>query len=205
MIQKLGPALLGAVIGILLFWGMTKLVRSPEGPPPELRAVHVALPAPTPVEEASASAQRDPQTDQPPSAVLQTAGIRGQEAPSTGIRGTELRDEVVGTMVERPGGVDQPALEQPCVDRELAPRVLIAPDYPVVARRDGVEGQVEVEFTVEADGSVSAATVVSASQGQVFDTAALAAVQRWRFMPRTVACEPVAARVRQVLEFRLDE
>jgi len=199
MFQKLGPALFGAVIGALVFWGMQKMVQPPPGAPPELRPAHVEIAAPTPVDEPRSTAENDPAagtTD----AVL-TAGIRGQEAEDTGIRGVEA----MGSMVAPPAGGAPAEPAAACVDRELAPKLLVAPDYPLVARRDGVEGQVEVEFTVDADGQVSGVTVVSATQGETFSAAALAAVHRWRFAPRTVGCEPVAARVRQALEFQLDD
>jgi protein TonB len=210
MMNKLGPALIGAVIGMLLFWGMTKLVREPAPVGPELRPVSIELPALMPVDApppAPAVAPDKPEALARPEDGLQTAGIRGTDSSelTAGIRGVET--EMVGTMVDR-GGVPGDGPDKPqvggCVDREVLPKVLVAPDYPLAARRDGVEGAVEVEFTIGADGRVSEAQVVSASPEQVFDRAALNAVQRWRFDARTVGCEPVAARVRQQLQFRLD-
>ncbi|TDK23057.1 TonB family protein, partial [Luteimonas aestuarii] len=49
-------------------------------------------------------------------------------------------------------------------------------------------GEVQVEFTVGVDGSVTNARVVRANPPRVFDREAVAAVRRWRF-------EPVAAPV----------
>ncbi|MGH8032333.1 MAG: energy transducer TonB, partial [Luteimonas sp.] len=63
-----------------------------------------------------------------------------------------------------------------------------APRYPPEALRSGTAGEVQVEFTVAVDGSVSAARVVRAIPPRVFDREAVAAVRRWRF-------EPVAAPV----------
>ncbi len=58
-----------------------------------------------------------------------------------------------------------------------------APRYPPEALRSATSGEVQVEFTVAADGSVSAARVVRATPPRVFDREAVAAVRRWRFEP----------------------
>src|SRR3546814_16813669 len=46
-----------------------------------------------------------------------------------------------------------------------------------------LSGEVQVEFTVAADGSVTSARVVRANTPRVFDREAVAAVKRWRFEP----------------------
>lgn len=65
------------------------------------------------------------------------------------------------------------------------------PDYPRDALRDGVSGEVTVTFTVNADGSVGAASVVSSNPHNVFDRAAVAAIKKWRF---AAPGEPVSGR-----------
>ena len=65
------------------------------------------------------------------------------------------------------------------------------PDYPREALRDGVSGEVTVAFTVNADGSVGAANVVSSNPRNVFDRAAVAAIKKWRF---EAPGEPVTGR-----------
>ena len=57
------------------------------------------------------------------------------------------------------------------------------PVYPPEAFRSAQAGEVQVEFTVAPDGSVSAARVVRATPPRVFDRAAVSAVKRWRFQP----------------------
>ncbi len=63
------------------------------------------------------------------------------------------------------------------------PRLLSAPPprYPLVAMRRKIEGNVTVQFTIQADGSVASPSVVSADPPGVFDQAALAAARGWRF------------------------
>uniref|UniRef100_UPI0014082062 energy transducer TonB n=1 Tax=Cognatiluteimonas telluris TaxID=1104775 RepID=UPI0014082062 len=66
---------------------------------------------------------------------------------------------------------------------ELRPISTPAPRFPPEAYRNGTSGEVQVEFTVGTDGSVSNARVVRASPPRVFDREALSAVKRWRFQP----------------------
>lgn len=56
-----------------------------------------------------------------------------------------------------------------------------APEYPVGARRDGIEGFVMVEFGLTAEGRTSDIVVRSATPPGVFDKAAVNAVKNWRF------------------------
>ncbi|MBS0462873.1 MAG: energy transducer TonB, partial [Proteobacteria bacterium] len=44
-----------------------------------------------------------------------------------------------------------------------------------------ISGEVTVAFTINADGSVSGATVVKADPKRVFDAAALDAIRKWTF------------------------
>src|SRR5512143_1813823 len=68
-------------------------------------------------------------------------------------------------------------------DRDVIPLVRIAPDYPPRALSRGLEGWVQVRFTITATGTVKDPTVVNHSD-QVFDDAALKAISRWRYNPR---------------------
>jgi protein TonB len=75
-----------------------------------------------------------------------------------------------------------------------------APRFPPEALRAGQSGEVQVEFTVAPDGSVSNARVLRSTPARVFDREALNAVKRWRFQPigapqttrRTIAFDPGA-------------
>lgn len=58
-----------------------------------------------------------------------------------------------------------------------------APRFPAEALRAGQSGEVQVEFTVGTDGTVTAARVVRATPPRVFDREALNAVRKWRFQP----------------------
>jgi protein TonB len=56
-----------------------------------------------------------------------------------------------------------------------------APRYPPQAYRRRQEGTVEIEFVVNADGTVGDVTVLSANPRGVFDREAINAMKQWRF------------------------
>lgn len=59
----------------------------------------------------------------------------------------------------------------------------VGPEYPRVARRRNITGSVDIMFTVTTDGRVRSMEVVRSEPGDTFDTAAMDAVERWRFEP----------------------
>lgn len=78
--------------------------------------------------------------------------------------------------------------------------------YPPAAKAAGVEGRVVVSYDVTAQGRVANAVVTEAQPIGVFEGAALAAVQSWRFRPVLQRGQPVAApaRISEVV-FKLGE
>jgi TonB family protein len=72
------------------------------------------------------------------------------------------------------------------------PTQLIAVDplYPPAAMAAGIEGYVDVRFTLSPSGTVVAPQVVAAEPAGVFDQAAIAAVSRWRYSPPANGQEP---------------
>ena len=57
------------------------------------------------------------------------------------------------------------------------------PQYPRAAERRGIEGVVTITYSITAEGEVVSAEVTEANPEGVFDRAALAAVNAWRFEP----------------------
>jgi protein TonB len=76
-----------------------------------------------------------------------------------------------------------------------------APEYPQRALEQLVSGWVEMEFTVGRDGSVKDMTVVNSEPRRTFDTAALAALKRYRYQPVVRDGETVEQRARIRMRF----
>jgi protein TonB len=91
-------------------------------------------------------------------------------------------------------------------DRDVIPLVRINPDYPPRALSRGLEGWVQVQFTITATGTVKDAVVVTAEPRNIFDDAALKAIARWRYNPKVengTAVERVG--VQTIIRFQLEQ
>ena len=91
-------------------------------------------------------------------------------------------------------------------DRDVIPLVRINPDYPPRALSRGLEGWVQVQFTITATGTVKDAIVVNAEPKNIFDDAALKAIARWRYNPKVesgTAVERVG--VQTIIRFQLEQ
>jgi protein TonB len=76
-------------------------------------------------------------------------------------------------------------------DGEFLPIVRVAAVYPRRALQRGIEGFVDVEFTVSKLGSVTNPKVIQASPAGIFDQAALDATLKYKYKPRVVNGEPM--------------
>lgn len=59
----------------------------------------------------------------------------------------------------------------------------VPPEYPFVAKRNRVEGEVVVRMLVDSEGRPQKLSVHSSTPAEMFDAAALSAAGRWRFKP----------------------
>lgn len=76
------------------------------------------------------------------------------------------------------------------------------PAYPAELIEDGQDGEVRIRATIDEEGRVKEAAVVSASH-EAFGEAARAAVQQWRFQPAVRDGRPVLQTIVIPLQFRL--
>jgi protein TonB len=91
-------------------------------------------------------------------------------------------------------------------DRDVIPLVRINPDYPPRALSRGIEGWVQVQFTITETGTVKDPKVVDSSPKGMFDEAAIKAILRWRYNPRVeggVAMQRVG--VQTIIRFELED
>lgn len=86
---------------------------------------------------------------------------------------------------------------------DLIPLVRIQPQYPRDALRDGIEGTVTFEVTINPDGTVRSARVLSAKPRGVFESAAQQAIYKWKFKPKIVDGKPVETTGIQPIDFKL--
>lgn len=88
-------------------------------------------------------------------------------------------------------------------DTDVIPVVRTAPTYPRNAKQAKLEGYVTLAVTIRPDGTVSGVSVLESDPPRIFDKAAIAAMQRWKFRPKIVDGTPQAQRARQTIEFKL--
>lgn len=103
-------------------------------------------------------------------------------------------------------GIQGVGFSMPAADGDATPLVRVQPQYPYRAARQGIEGWVEVEFTITSLGTVENLRVVASQPAVLFDRATMRAVNRWKFKPRMVNDKPIARhQVRQRIQFSLDD
>jgi periplasmic protein TonB len=87
--------------------------------------------------------------------------------------------------------------------RDAIPISTIRPRYPATALRNSQEGWVDVQYTINVDGSVSNIAVVSAEPRHVFDSAAIDALRRAKFSPALRDGQAIASQQQKRIEFKL--
>lgn len=90
-------------------------------------------------------------------------------------------------------------------DQDIVPIVRVNPQYPIRAADRGIQGWVEVQFTISAAGTVKDPVVVEAEPATIFNRAALRAIRKWKYSPKIeegVAVDRPDVRVR--LHFNLE-
>ena len=178
------------------------IVTGPEPPPPprqRVREVEKKRPAPKLEPKPKLEAKR--QRIEALQTKLSLGAVSLETLPGDVALEFDVREEdLVGFEKE-----DIPVFDAAELDRAPSPVLRVSPIYPLRARQHGVEGFVELLFVVDVDGSTRYARVLDADPPGMFDRAALAAVRKWRFKPGKKDGRPVAARVRLVVRFELEE
>ena len=89
-------------------------------------------------------------------------------------------------------------------DRDVVPMVRVEPQYPMSAKQKGIEGWVELVYTITKLGTVTDIIVTAANAGTIFNRSAIQAVSKWKYNPKIengVAVERPG--VRQRIKFQL--
>ncbi len=86
------------------------------------------------------------------------------------------------------------------------PLVQVPPNYPPREISRGTEGWVLIEFNITLFGAVVDPIVIDSDPARVFDSAALRAIQRWKYKPKIVDNKPVAQYGKeQLITFEIEE
>ena len=97
-----------------------------------------------------------------------------------------------------PGGMN-------IAEGDYLPIVRVAPIYPARALSRGIEGYVDMSFTVTATGTVKD-PIVMFSTSSLFDRAATRAVLKFKYKPRVVDGQPVeVSGVKTRITFKIEE
>ncbi len=207
-IRQLGAAALAIGVALSLFTLMNGLIRSdgilekPDRQRAYLNFIRID-PADT---EINTKDRRLPEPPPPPEDVPETPDFAARldsvasdldmDMPTIGLPINDGGGPYLGTLSAGQGLAG--------FDTDAIPVVRIAPVYPRRAKQARIEGWVTMEVLIRPDGSVSDAKVMESAPPRLFDEAALAAMQRWKFRPKIVDGTPVAQRAKQTIEFVLE-
>ena len=92
---------------------------------------------------------------------------------------------------------------EPKISTGVIPLERVPPKYPMRAANRHIEGWVKIEFTITTSGNVDGAVVVEAEPAEIFDEAALNAINQWKFKEKIVNGVAVEQRAVQTLQFKL--
>jgi len=90
------------------------------------------------------------------------------------------------------------------IDKDPRVTSQMRPIYPFSLSKNGIEGEVSLEFIVSPDGSVRSIEVIK-GDGVEFIKEAIAAVKRWKFKPGIKDGEAVSVRMRITIPFILSK
>lgn len=193
-------AVLAVLVTFGLFWVMQMLVSVPYelgkgGVPLSIEFVRLKRDT-TPEQKKREPPKREKPEQQPPPPEMNMAkNLKPSDAVGEIIPIVDTGAELERATELGAGGTDS----------DIVPLVRVDPEYPPRARQQGIEGWVNLEFTISPVGTVQDARVMEASPAFVFDRAALKAVRRWRYNPKMEGGVAVArAGVQVRLRFEIE-
>lgn len=200
-----GIAAVGITFGLFLF--MFKLISSGGGKNDEMEAISGIRFGPVDIpDEVRTRSRRIPPKPQPPKKPPPPPKMQ-IEAQANVVNMPQLNLPNMdlplvggsGMFIGNFGTVDKTS------EGDVIPLVTIRPMYPRDAAMKGIEGWVQVEFTITPIGTVIDPRVIDSEPARIFNREALRAIVKWKFKPRVldgVAVERVAS---QIIEFNLEQ
>lgn len=97
-------------------------------------------------------------------------------------------------------------LGAPGEDQDVLPLFRIPPQYPRRAEERGLEGWVELEFTISKTGAVLNPIIVDSFPPNIFNRSATRALLKWKYKPKIEGGKPVQRPgVRVLITFELED
>lgn len=148
---------------------------------PPAQAVKAALPVPPPPQPVTAVAPDPVPAAHAPTAVA--AAPKAMPAPvgANTVASTSANVGAPATAPLAPAPPAPPKMELPSSDADYLQNA--RPAYPALSKRLGEQGKVLVRVLIGVDGTARQAEVQKSSGFDRLDQAALATVQRWRYVP----------------------
>ncbi len=195
--------LLGAIAAFGLFVVMAKLIENSAKPAdevPEAPVIDIVMQEPD--EDTQTRTRVPPPPPPPPQQPPKVQPVEPEAAepdtdgfsmniPSVDTGGVGINIGAVGAMQR---------------DGDATPIVRIDPKYPPQAARDGTEGWVRLQFTINEVGGVDDIVVLDAKPKRIFDREARRALRKWKYKPKIVDGKPVKQPNMFVqLDFKLEQ
>ncbi|GJM14643.1 MAG: protein TonB [Pseudohongiella sp.] len=187
--------LLAVSITLLLFYFMQALIANDDEPfePPKIfNLVDVTFPE---IELVEIEEIAKPEVIEAPEFEPQPE-VRTTDAPSTNIP---------VTVAYQPSAPAKPGLFDIVItDNVMVPIIKTVATYPASALRRGIEGYVDLSFTVTPLGTIEDVKVLYAEPEGVFERSAVRSIRRWKYSPAIENGEPVPVHdVRQRIVFEM--
>jgi len=188
--------ILGTLIALLMFGVMWRLISAPIDATAMREATRVEFTRMRKDTEVASKREQKAERERPPPA---------PEVPRMAFSSSSVESNVaqITPTVDASGAMSKMSLSAGS-DRDTIPLVRVPPDYPQRALSRGLEGWVQVQFTITGTGTVKDAVVVKSSS-QIFEEAAIKAILRWRYNPKIengVAVDRVG--VQTIIRFTLE-
>ncbi|TAN64850.1 MAG: energy transducer TonB [Methylobacter sp.] len=167
------------------------------------------MPTPPKAEPPKKQAVKKPVKKKPPLIPKQAEPPKPQIIAEEKLSPSNATPVAPAAPVSAPPAVSQPApavvSSEPKISTGVVPLERIPPRYPARAANRHIEGWVKIEFTITTSGNVENAVVVEAQPAEIFDEAALKAINQWTFKEKIVNGVAVEQRAVQTLQFKLTQ
>ena len=201
--RLIASILVGAAVAFGLFVVMAKLIENSARPADEVPpapVIDIVMQAPD--EDVQTRTRVPPPPPPPPQQPPKMEPVEPEDAePDADGFSLDIPNVDTGGVGVNIGGVG--AMQS---DGDATPIVRIDPKYPPQAARDGKEGWVKLQFTINEDGSVGDIEVMAADPKRIFDREARRALAKWKYKPKIVDGKPVKQPNMFVqLDFKLEQ